>query len=56
LLAEEIRLAANGGFALGSKRFKTQIAEMLERRAEPGTPGRPRTENPDLPESQTRTG
>jgi putative transposase len=30
----EIRLAANGGFALGNDRFKAQIAEMLGRRVE----------------------
>src|SRR5688572_15642597 len=30
----EIRLAANGGFALGNERFKTEIAEMLGRRVE----------------------
>lgn len=30
----EIRLAANGGFALGNARFKAEIAEMLGRRVE----------------------
>lgn len=30
----EIRLAANGGFALGNNRFKAEIAEMLGRRVE----------------------
>ncbi len=30
----EIRLAANGGFALGNDRFKAEIAEMLGRRVE----------------------
>jgi len=38
---QEIRLAVNGGFALGSKRFRAQIAEELGRRVERGTPGRP---------------
>ena len=30
----EIRLAANGGFALGNKKFKEEIAAMLGRRVE----------------------
>ncbi len=30
----EIRLAANGGFALGNGRFKAEIAEALGRRVE----------------------
>jgi putative transposase len=30
----EIRLAANGGFALGNDRFKAEIAEALGRRVE----------------------
>ena len=30
----EIRLAANGGFALGNARFKAEIAEMIGRRVE----------------------
>lgn len=38
---EEIRLAVNGGFALGSTRFRAQIAASLGRRVERGTPGRP---------------
>jgi putative transposase len=41
---DEIRSAANGGFALGNDRFKAQIAEMLERRVQRGVPGRPRKE------------
>ena len=55
-LVEEIRSTANGGFALGSERFKTQIAEMLERRVAPGAPGRPRKEKPKLAEPETRAG
>ena len=39
---EEIRLAANGGFALGNARFKAEISAMLGRRVEPGTSGRPK--------------
>ena len=31
---QEIRSAANGGFALGNERFKAEIAAMLGRRAE----------------------
>lgn len=38
----EIRAATNGGFALGSDRFKAEISEMLGRRVEPGQSGRPR--------------
>lgn len=38
---DEIRLAANGGFALGSTSFRAQIAAMLGRRVERGRPGRP---------------
>jgi putative transposase len=49
----EIRLAANGGFALGNDRFKAQIAAMLKRRVERGVPGRPRKE---IPESGIPTG
>ncbi len=30
----EIRLATNGGFALGNDRFKKEIAAMLGRRVE----------------------
>ena len=53
---DEIRSTANSGYALGSKRFKAQIAEILERRVEPGTPGRPRKENAELSEPQSRAG
>lgn len=31
---QEIRSAANGGFALGNERFKAEVAAMLGRRAE----------------------
>ena len=37
----EIRLAANGGFALGDDRFKHDVSEALARRAARGIPGRP---------------
>ena len=39
---KEIRLAVNGGFALGNTRFRAQIAGMLGRRVEPGMSGRPK--------------
>ena len=38
---KEIRAAANGGFALGSERFKSEIAEALGRSVVPATGGRP---------------
>lgn len=38
----EIRAATNGGYALGSSRFKSEIAAMLGRRVEPGQSGRPK--------------
>jgi len=47
---DEIRSAANGGFAFGNDRFKAQIAEMLKRRVERGAPGRPRRKKPVLSE------
>ena len=37
----EIRSAVNGGFALGSERFKSEVSAMLARRVERGLPGRP---------------
>ena len=37
-----LRDATNGGFVLGSRRFKQQIATMVGRRTWPGTSGRPR--------------
>src|SRR3972149_824050 len=48
---DEIRTAANGGFALGNDRFKAQVAEMLKRRVERGAPGRPRKDSPELSET-----
>jgi putative transposase len=42
LRIEEIRLATNGNTALGGSRFKTQIEQMLGRRARRGLAGRPR--------------
>jgi putative transposase len=55
LFAEEIREAelatlrgaTNGGSALGSVRFRRQIAAMVGRRTWPGESGRPRKERPD---------
>lgn len=38
----EIRAAAKGGFALGGRQFKAEVAATLGRRAEPGKSGRPR--------------
>jgi putative transposase len=42
---EDIRLAVNGGFALGNERFKTEIAAMLGQRVAPGRSGRPKKNN-----------
>src|SRR5687767_12329283 len=39
---KEIRLAANGGFALGNERFKSEISAILGRRVERGISGRPK--------------
>jgi putative transposase len=52
----EIRSAANGGFALGNSRFKNEIAAMLGRRVERGTPGRPKTDQGSDPESSRLPG
>jgi putative transposase len=43
-LANEIRTATNGNYALGSERFQKQVAAMLGRRVTPGKSGRPRKE------------
>ena len=40
----EIRSAINGGFALGNRRFKEDIAALLGRRVEKGRPGRPKND------------
>jgi putative transposase len=53
---DEIRSAANGGFALGNDRFKAQVAERLKRRAERGVPGRPRKENPKRSDASIQAG
>lgn len=37
-----IRQATNENYALGDRRFQTEIERMLERRATPGKSGRPR--------------
>jgi putative transposase len=39
---DELRAATNGGWALGSERFKQQIAKALHRRVSPLARGRPR--------------
>ncbi len=38
---DALRAATNGGWALGSERFKQQIARALGRRVAPAPPGRP---------------
>jgi REP-associated tyrosine transposase len=38
---EEIRVSTNAGYALGSERFRREIAAALGRRAGPGRSGRP---------------
>ncbi|HUL92040.1 MAG TPA: transposase [Burkholderiales bacterium] len=38
---EEIRVSTNAGYALGSERFRKEIAAALGRRAGPGRSGRP---------------
>ena len=43
-LADEIRAATNGGFALGSGGFQQEIGIALGRRAHRGQPGRPPSE------------
>jgi putative transposase len=51
---DEIRSAANGGFALGNNQFRVQIPEMLKQRVERGAPGRPRKEKPELCEDRAQ--
>ncbi len=41
-LADDIRRATNGNFALGTARFAEEVAALLGRRVTPGKPGRPR--------------
>ncbi len=41
-LVDQIRVATNGNFALGSKRFLAEASAALGRRITPGKPGRPR--------------
>ncbi|NIP73520.1 MAG: transposase [Gammaproteobacteria bacterium] len=43
-LIDEIRLATNSNYALGNEGFKQEIERMLNCRATPGRPGRPRKE------------
>jgi putative transposase len=40
---DELRAATNGGWAVGSERFKAQLAAALRRRVTPAPAGRPRT-------------
>lgn len=48
-MIDEIRMATNGNYVLGSPRFQAQIARALGRRVVPGKSGRPRGR--DEPES-----
>ncbi len=41
-LVDEIRVATNGNYVLGSRRFQDQVESMLKRRVRPGKAGRPR--------------
>jgi putative transposase len=50
----EIRAATNGGYALGNRRFRSEIAEMLGRRVEPGRSGRPRKNELQTVAAQSR--
>ena len=45
-LTDEIRLATNGNYGLGSKKFKDEIESMQGRRVRPGKPGRPKRVKP----------
>ena len=45
-IIDEIRRATNGNFALGSERFKKEMALAVGRRVTPGKSGRP-PKNPD---------
>jgi putative transposase len=45
----KMRSATNGNVVLGSKRFETQIAEMLKRRVARGKAGRPRLDAAEKP-------
>jgi len=49
---EEIRLATNGGFVLGRRRFQDQVARTLGRRVTRGKPGRPSARPKEAPERQ----
>jgi len=44
---DDLRAATNGGWALGSERFKRQIAEAMRRRVTPLPKGRPPQERAD---------
>jgi len=51
---DEIRLATNGGFALGSSKFQAEIARMLGRRVARGRPGRPAKQTANTAESERK--
>lgn len=42
-ILDKIRSSTNGNNVLGNDRFKQEIADMLNRRVEPGKAGRPVT-------------
>ena len=44
-IVDQIRSATNGNYALGSERFRREVAATLARRVEPGKSGRPRKAN-----------
>ena len=41
-LIDQVRSATNSNYALGSKKFRAEVEQVLGRRAGPGIPGRPR--------------
>lgn len=45
-IADEIRGATNGNYALGTQRFREEVEAALQRRASRGQAGRPRQANP----------
>ena len=53
-MIDEIRLATNGGFALGSSKFQAEIARLLGQRVTRGTPGRPAKQRGNTAELERR--
>lgn len=47
LIVDEIRVVTNGGFVLGDRSFRKDMAERLQRPVEKGIPGRPRQSSPE---------